>query len=239
MKNNNIKLYHGNCLDIMKKLISDNVKVDCIITDPPYVQDLHGGGQNDLGKRKLTKDKHIEFISGGFSTECFELMLKLQDIPNMLIFCSNKQVSTVMSFFEQKKLTTTLLVWEKTNPSPLCNGKHLSDIEFIVYVRGKGATFNNDTPYEYKKKVYTSPVVSNKNRLHPTQKSVVHIQQYIKLHTKENDVVLDPFMGSGTTAIACINTDRRFIGIEIDEDYYNIACKRVEEALNSKQLKLF
>lgn len=237
--NEEIKLYHGDCLDIMKKLISDNVKVDCIITDPPYVLDLHGGGQNDLGKRKLTKDKHIEFISGGFSTECFELMLKLQSIPNLLIFCSNKQVSTIMSFFEQKNLTTTLLVWEKTNPSPLCNGKHLSDIEFIVYVRGKGATFNNDTPYEYKKKIYTSPVVSNKNRLHPTQKSVVHIQQYIKLHTKENDVVLDPFMGSGTTAIACINTDRRFIGIEIDENYYNIASQRIEKALNSKQLKLF
>lgn len=237
--NEEIKLYHGDCLDIMKKLLSDNVKVDCIITDPPYVLDLHGGGQNDLGKRKLTKDKHIEFISGGFSTECFELMLKLQNIPNLLIFCSNKQVSTIMSFFEQKKLTTTLLVWEKTNPSPLCNGKHLSDIEFIVYVRGKGATFNNDTPYEYKKKVYTSPVVSNKNRLHPTQKSVVHIQQYIKLHTKENDVVLDPFMGSGTTGVACINTNRKFIGIELDDNYFDIAKKRIEDTSRNRQLNMF
>lgn len=166
-----IELWHGDCLELMKKLIREKIKVDCIITDPPYILENHGGGTTDLAQRKLVKDKHIDFISNGFCiNDCFELMLKLQDIPNMLIFCSNKQVSSIMGFFEQRKLTVTLLVWQKTNPSPLCNGKHLSDIEFIVYVRGKGATFNNDTPFEYKKKVYTSPIVSNRNRLHPTQK---------------------------------------------------------------------
>lgn len=227
---NRYLIHNDDCLDVMESMVERNVKVDCIITDPPYELSNHGGGRTELAQRKLVKDTHIDFISNGFDYEkCFDLFLKIQSIPNILIFCSNNQVSKTIKYFEDRKLTTTLLVWNKTNPSPLCNGKHLSDVEFIVYVRGKGATFNNDAPFDFKRKVYTSPIVSNKNRLHPTQKSVEHIERYLQLHTKEQDLVFDPFMGSGTTGVACFNTNRKFIGCEIDKDYFDIASKRLKE----------
>lgn len=232
----NIRIYNGDCLEVMDKLIELGVKVDAIITDPPYELDNHGGGTTDLAQRKLVKDKHIDFISSGFNYDVvFNKMLKLCKIPNLLIFCSNKQVSKIMSFFENiKGLSTTLLVWNKTNPSPLCNGKHVSDLEFVVYVRGKGATFNNDVPFSYKKKLYTSPTVNSKGRFHPTQKPVELLQQYIKLHTNKDDVILDCFLGSASTGIASIIEDRKFIGIELDENYFNISKDRLIEAVEKE-----
>lgn len=79
----------------------------------------------------------------------------------------------------------------------------------------------------------------DKNRLHPTQKPVALIEYLIKTYSNEGDLILDNTMGSGTTGVACVNTNRKFIGIELDENYYGIACKRVKEAINNKQLSLF
>jgi len=224
-----IELRNCDCIEIMDKMIASGFTVDCIVTDPPYKLDNHGGGKTDLAQRKLVKDLHIDFMSKSFDYESvFSRMLKIQKKPNMLIFCSNKQISSIMSFFEQKKLSTTLLVWNKTNPSPLCNSKHVSDLEFIVYVRGKGVTFNNDTPFSFKRKLYTSQVVGKKDRFHAAQKPVELLEQYIKLHTNENDIVFDAFMGSGSTGVACVNTNRRFIGVELDSKYFEIAKERIE-----------
>lgn len=225
-----MKLYNGDCLEVMKNM--PDKSVDCIITDPPYELSNHGYGKTELSNRKIVKDKHIDFISNGFDYDTvFNEFIRICKVPNFLIFCSNSQVSKIMSWFESKKLKTTLLIWHKTNPVPLCNGKHLSDVEFVVYVRGKGATFNNNTPFKYKSKVYSSPLVSNKNRLHPTQKSVEQLSQYIELHSNEGDVIFDPYMGSGSTGVACQNTNRNFIGIELDENYFKIA----QERLNNSQ----
>lgn len=227
METNNVKLILGNCLDEMK-MIPDK-SIDLILTDPPYELKNHGGGKNEFANRDLVTGK-IEFISNGFDYDVvFEEFLRICKIPNILIFCSNNQVSKVMSWFESRNLSVTLLIWHKTNPSPLCNGKHISDVEFIVYVRGKGATFNNSTPFSYKSKVFTSPIVSKKERLHPTQKSVMMLEQYVNLHSREGDIVLDCFMGSGSTGVACMNTNRKFIGIELNETYFNIAKERIEK----------
>jgi DNA modification methylase len=144
-----------------------------------------------------------------------------------------------MSFFEQRDLPTTLLVWNKTNPIPFCNGKYLSDLEFIVYVHDKGATFNNDTPFEYKRKLYSSATVSKKNRLHTAQKPIELLTQYIKLSSHENNTILDCFMGSGSTGVVCIKNNRNFIGIEIDKNYFNVAKERITEEENKLKNKLF
>lgn len=221
-KMSKIEIKQGDCLELMKEIPDGSV--DMILTDPPYELSNHGGGTTELAQRKLVKNKHIDFISKGFDYDIvFNEFLRVCKIPNIFIFCSNKQVSKIMSWFESKNLTTTLLVWNKTNPTPLCNGKYLSDCEFIVYVRGKCATFNNDTPFEFKKKVYTSAIVSKKQRLHPTQKPLELLERYILLHSNQNDLIFDPFMGSGRTGKACINTNRNFIGFELDEKYFEIA----------------
>lgn len=223
-------IYCGDCLELMQDIPDGSV--DFVLTDPPYEYENHGGGKSELANRKLVKERHIDFISDGFDyNSVFDEFLRICKIPNILMFCSNKQVSRVMSWFENKKLSTTLLVWHKTNPIPFANGKHLSDIEFLVYVHGKGATFNNDVPLSYKSKLYTSSVVSNKARLHPTQKSVEQLCRYIKTFTKQDDVVLDCFVGSGTTCVAAIKENRRYIGIELDKGFFEIAQKRIKEEL--------
>lgn len=238
-----IKLMHGDCLVEMAKM--PDKSVDLICTDPPYELENHGGGGKSgfAANRKLNIiNNHIDFISNGFDYDVvFSEFLRICKVPNILIFCSNAQVSKTMFWFESKGLRVTLLVWHKTNACPLCNGKHISDIEFIVYVRGKGACFNNDTSLKHKSKVFTSPICSGNDRFHPTQKRVEHIQQYIELHSNESDIVFDPFMGSGTTGVACVDTGRSFIGIELEQGYFDIAKSRIEEAERMKILepKLF
>lgn len=229
-------IYNDDCFKIMDDMIYRGVKVDCIITDPPYEMDIHGGTRNnDFGTRKLVKDKHIDFICDGFDYEkCFSNMLKLCDIPNFLIFCSNNQVSKTMSFFENLNIPTTLLVWSKLNPIPFCFGKYVSDLEFIVYVHGSGSTFNNEADYSLKLKTkrYSSP--SKKERIHPTQKPVALLSDFIKLHTKENDTIFDPFMGSGSTGVASLNNNRNFIGCEINKDFF-ILAKDILDNLSIQQ----
>ena len=233
----NYQIYNEDCFKIMDQMIKNGDKVDCIITDPPYELNISGGG-GFLKERKIIKEKHIDFISNGFDYEkCFSNMLKLCEIPNFLIFCSNNQVSKTMIFFEKLNIPTTLLVWNKTNPIPMSYNKYVSDLEFIVYIHGKGATFNNNVDYNLKLKVkkYSSP--SKKDRVHPTQKPVSLLNDFIRLHTKENDIIFDPFMGSGSTGVASLNNNRRFIGCEIDKIFFDKA-KNILENLSIQQ-KLF
>lgn len=236
-------LINEDCLKAMDFLIEKGIKVDGVITDPPYELKKHGGTSVAMAKRAAKIGDEVEFIANGFDYNlAFEKMLALCKIPNLIIFCSNSQISKIMSFFESKKLTTTLLVWKKSNPSPLCNGKYVSDLEFIVYVRGKGATWNHEAPLEYKCKTY--PFVSPKQRKHPTEKPIKLMEELVALHTLDGGIVLDPFAGSGTTGVACQNLNRKFIGIEwnpskdkdgnlIEPDkYFNIAVERLNNASN-------
>ena len=177
----------------------------------------------------MVKDLHIDFISDGFDYDLvFNEFLRICKTPNIIIFCSNKQITKIMSWFENKKLNTTLLVWKKSNPIPLCNGKYISDSEFIVYVRGKNAPFNNDRPTSEKYKVKIFPTVSSKQRKHPTEKPVKLLEELINLHSFEKNWIFDPFMGGGSTGIACMNTNRNFVGFELDEKYFDIAKERIE-----------
>lgn len=213
-------------MEVMRNMPDESI--DLICTDPPYLFYTNGGGSSAMAKRAKTMIKNIDFIAHDFDYEgCFEQFLRICKIPNMIIFCSNKQIGRTMTFFEGKGLVATLLIWQKTNPIPACNNKYISECEYAIYVRGKGACFNNDTPMEWKKKVYTSPICPD-GKLHPTMKPVDLIRRYLLVHSKPNDVVFDPFMGSGTTAIACIKENRHYIGCEIDPKYYKVTIDRIE-----------
>lgn len=234
VQNKDSKLINADCLEELKKL--QDKSIDFILIDPPYELDNHGGGKSDFAQRQLVKDLHIDFISYGFDIiKVFKEVERVSKTINLICFCSNKQISKIMSYWEQKKLSTTLLVWDKPNPVPFGNGKHISNLEFIVYVRGKGATFNN--LQQTKSFKYSSP--SSKLRIHPTEKPVPLIERLIQLHTKENDIVLDCFSGSGSLAISCINTNRNYICIEKDEDYYHKSAERINNHLLKRSQQLF
>jgi site-specific DNA-methyltransferase (adenine-specific) len=226
IKNN--LLINADCLQYFYKI--DTKTIDFVCIDPPYELDNHGGGKSVEMKRQLN-DLHIDFISNGFDIEkVFTEIERVSKVMNMVCFCSNKQVSKIMNYWEQKKYSVTLLVWDKPNPIPFGNGKHISNLEFMIYVRGKGATFNNLGVAE-QKKTFNYPSPSNSKRLHPTEKPIELLERLIKLHTKEEDVVLDCFAGSFSTAEACQRLNRKGIFIEKENEYYQKGINRLSSLI--------
>lgn len=229
------KIINADCMDILKQL--PDKSVDLVLTDPPYILDMRGGkSKNDFGNRKLIKDKHIEFIANDFDSESVFLeLLRVSKKVNLIIFCSNAQISRTMRFFEERDYKVKLLIWDKPNPIPLCNNKLINNLEYIVWVKEDGSFFNNNL--KTKDKLMSFKYPAPQERIHPTEKPVELFSHLLNLFSQENDLVLDCFSGSGTTAVACHNLKRRFICIEKDKDYYEASVKRLEDA--QKQLTLF
>jgi site-specific DNA-methyltransferase (adenine-specific) len=220
-------------LELLKTL-PDN-SIDFILTDPPYELEIHGGGAGFMKDRKLL-NKHISYIGYGFDFDTYfseyERVLK---VMNAVIFCSNNQVSKTMNWFENKGYSVTLLVWKKPNPIPLGNGKYIGDTEFMIYVRGKGATFNN-IGYKDQLRVFEYNVPSTSERIHPTEKPIDMLRRLLLIHTNENDVVLDTFAGSFTTGLACHKENRKCIASEIDEKMFMSANTRFKNEISQTQL---
>ena len=236
-QNEYVTLYKGDCLQILPQL---DVKVDCVITDPPYLLQQKGGyrQKNDFDLRMKSRREQIKFISRGYDLSVYEKIKWNNNIVNMLIFCSNRQISQTMRYFEQRGYSVTLLVWQKSNCPPISNLTYMSDLQFIVYVRSHGAYFNNKEDIRLRRKLKIHSICSC-NRLHPTQKPLNLIEEYIRLHSKENDIILDCFSGSGTTGIACMNTNRKCILIQKQQKYCQITVKRLQEMQKEKQESLF
>ena len=221
-------IINDDCMNILKNL--PDKCIDLVLTDPPYEVDSHGGKstQKGLGTRANNLRDNIRFVSDGFDYDSiFNEFIRICKKINLYIFCSNSQISKIMSFFEERGYSTTLLVWHKTNAIQLSNGTYHSNLEFIVCVREKGCCFN-DLRIEEKSKIIQMPYPIG-DRLHPTQKPVELIQKLLRIKSNENDLILDCFSGSGTTAIACHRLKRRFICIEKDKEYWQASVKRLEE----------
>ena len=143
-----------------------------------------------------------------------------------------------MQYYIEKGCRTNVLVWCKTNPTPATNDTWLPDLEYCLVFKQKGSPRYNDG-YDIKSKYYVSPINKKDKELwgHPTIKPLELVERHIKHSTNEGDTVLDCFMGSGTTGVACRNLNRKFIGIEIEDNYFEIAKKRIET--QTKQESLF
>lgn len=226
------EIYNIDCIEGLRKL-PDNC-IDLIVTDPPYIIDTVGGGFCKTQKY-LSK---IKPLSNGF---CFESiypeLIRVMKKINIYIFCSLSQIPYNLNFFCNKfDCGFDLLTWHKTNPLPVCNNKYLCDTEYILFFREKNVRiFGN---YSTKKKYFISNTNSDSKKFnHPTVKPLNIIQTLIYNSSSEGDIVLDPFIGSGTTAIAAMKQKRKYLGFEIEPKYFNIAKQRINEEKN--QLKLF
>ena len=210
----NVTLYNGDCLELMKEI--PNGSVDLVLTDIPYGE----VNRKSNGLRNLDKGK-ADIVTFDLK-ELTETLCDKTD-GSIYMFCGTEQVSTIRATMIEKGLSTRLCIWEKTNPSPM-NGQviWLSGIECCVYGKKKNATFNEHC----KNTVFRFPTV--KGKLHPTQKPIDLMKYLIEVSSNENDTVLDPFMGSGSTGVACVNTNRNFIGIELDKNYFETAKCRIE-----------
>lgn len=229
----NIKTYNEDCLIGMQRIADKSI--DFILTDIPYELDWNGGVglDGDFSTRNLFKKKRQENVIYDFSNgidydKVFSEFVRILKVVNTCIFCSNKQIGKIMTWWENKGYVATLLVWDKPNPIPFGNMTYINNLEFIVYVREKGSTFNN-LGYQMQLKAFRYQPPQAKERIHETQKPIDLLKHLLMLHTNENDLVLDPYAGSFSTAIACHDTNRKFIGFELDKGYYNIAVKRIKE----------
>ena len=126
-----------------------------------------------------------------------------------------------------------VLIWKKTNPMPRnIERRYVQDTEFAIWAVKKNAkwVFNKSKTKPYLRSCYETCTVAGKERTnHPTQKSLKLMSDIILVHTNEKDIILDPFMGSGTTGIAALTHNRRFIGIELSKDYFDVAINRFEQ----------
>ena len=216
------ELWHGDCLELMKD-ISDG-SVDLVLTDIPYGE----CNRNDNGLRNLNKENaDIET----FNLQEFLIEVYRVTKGTIVVFCGQHQFSEIKNFFQEKqdknKGTVRQLVWRKTNPSPM-NGKHiyLSGIENAVWFKKRGGVFNANC----KNTVFDYPC--GRSKLHPTEKNHDLLKELIFDNSNEGDIVFDPCMGSGSHGLVAVENNRRFIGIELDDGYFNIAKKRIEEAVN-------
>lgn len=227
-----ITLYCGDCLEVLKD-IPDN-SVDLIATDPPYlIPAINGGGSvntikklnqslQDLKKADITKGYDIELFGNEFNRVMKEI--------NIYFWCNKLQIPQYLEFYVGKhKCKFDILCWHKTNALPTYSNKYLSDTEYLLYFRkGKGKCFPQS--YEDAKTYYIAPInhKDKKEWDHPTIKPLDITEKIIRNSSREGQTVLDPFMGSGTTGVACKNLNRKFIGIELDETYFKTAQRRLK-----------
>lgn len=226
-------LYNADCFKLFKKWIVYGKKFDLIVTDPPYQLDrINTGGSinNKKGLNKSLQQLNTDNLIHGFDIEVFaDCVNNLQDSINLFVWCSIKQVYPLLKTFVGKyKCKYTILCWHKSNALPTYANKYLSDTEYCLYLH-KGKGMCKPQCYEDAKTWWLNPINHKDKKLygHPTIKPLYMIEQIVKNCSREGDLVLDCFMGSGTTGVACRKLGRRFVGIEILEEYYKLSKKRI------------
>lgn len=222
-----INLCNENCFEYMK-LMNKN-SVDLILTDPPYGMKFQSHRRKTVYD-KIENDDNVDFLDKMFSD--FNRILK--DNSAIYVFCSWHNVDSFKSKFEKYFKLKNILVWVKNNHgSGDLKAQYAPKYEFILYGNKGRRNFENGRNEDV--------LFFNKtnNKYHPTEKPVELLEFLIKNSSKENELVFDPFAGSGSTGVACINTNRKFLGVEINNVYFDIAKQRIYEAETSaKQLTL-
>lgn len=225
----NIKLMFGDCLERLRELPDDSI--DLILTDPPYdIKNTKAGGSNSLCSRLNNSMSELEDLNivKGFDILVLDELVRVCKNINILLFCNKSQLPMYIDYFVTRLgCSFDLIKWVKTNPPPTFNNKYLSDTEYCFYARKKG--YCNPDNYKNASTLYHAPInIKDKRKFnHPTIKPLPLIERLIRNSSKINSVILDPFMGSGTTGLAALNLNRKFIGIELDPTYYGVSCERI------------
>ena len=217
-----MKLYNGDCLEVMKEIPTGSV--DAIITDPPYniAQDNNFKTMGRAGIDFGEWDKGFDLFS--YIDEVFRLLKKG---GSFVVFNDWKNLGDISKYAESLGfITKDMIRLEKSNPMPRNRDRrYITDYECAVwFVKPKAKWVFNRQSDTYERPKFVSSIEKG---LHPTQKPVALMEWLIKIHSNKGDTILDPFMGSGTTGLACKNLGRKFIGIEQDEKYFKIAQERI------------
>ena len=225
------------CLEYLKS-IPDNF-VDLIVTDPPY---------NVSQKKNVMFDGRTIIKNFGDWDFNFDPLPVLEELHRVLkpngqiyVFCGTEQIPIYMDEFKKNWFFRNLLVWYKTNPAPrISKTNFLFANEYIIYaIRNKGkptdSTFNFSSQSTMHNMFITASLQSkerlrdeNKIAIHPTQKPLSILKKLIEVSSNKGDLILDPFMGVGSTAVACKELGRNFIGCELNEEYVKKGNERFQ-----------
>jgi DNA modification methylase len=216
-----INLYLGDCLDFMRTM--PDKSVDAVITDPPYgiKRDKGFGGSQPFGGGNGKSIARIEY-HGKWDSER----------PNKDLFDNVLRVGLFSIIFGGNYFSDLLpvgnhwIVWDKLNTMPT-----FSDCE-LAWTNVKRNSVKKIT------REYNGLIGREEERYHATQKPVSVMKQIICNYTSDGDTIFDPFMGSGTTGVACVQTGRNFIGCEIDPGYFAIAEKRIKDAQQQIRMEI-
>lgn len=235
-------IQHGGCKEGIAKR-SAKRELELLGLEQKDYDDTKGFENLRIARNKVRRDRNLQnqnlrdgFNYQEFIKEAFRVMKKC----NMFIWCSRMQILDLMNEIHKYcDSTIDIMCWCKTNPIPTTNNNWLSDIEYCLYVRDKGVQLNSI--YDCSSKWYVSPInQTDKSKFnHPTIKPLNFVERHIKNATKENDIVLDCFCGSGTTCVACKNTNRKYIGIEVNPKWHKVVVDRLNNIQANGQMTLF
>ena len=224
-----LELYHGDCLQIMDELIQKGIRADCIIVDPPYGINHKSNRRKDKGdmltRRGILGDDNNYELHKLFTAKMNEITKEQAHIYQFTRWDKlDMNIPLLRTSFNVKNV----LVWDKGNwGSGDLLGSYGNQYENIIYAMKGRKLLNVVDGKRRHSDILQFKKVASQKLVHPHQKPVELLEFLIKKSTEEGDLVIDLFMGSGSTGIACKNLNRDFIGIELDEKYYEVAKERI------------
>lgn len=223
-------IFNENAMDLLDYLISNGKKVDMIFTDPPYKITARGNGGNsggmfqkkEVNSGKVFKENTLEIED--WLPKFYEV---LKDNSHCYIMTNNKNITHYLSVIEQSHFHyIKCLIWVKDNK--IMGQTYMSQFEYIIMLRkGSHKRINNCGTSDVLQIANKKMKDENNKTVHDTEKPVQLTDILVGNSTQEGDTILDPFMGIGGCGISCNNLNRKFIGCELCEDYYNIAKERL------------
>lgn len=243
---NDIKLIFGNCLEKFKDIADKSI--DLVFTDPPYELDW-----KEPIKFKERKDMlhHTEQTKKWDNVlELYPILFKefdrvVKDSGSILMFIRSEHISYPIEWAKKNNFEhKATIVWHKPNPCPQVRKRnYLSSFETVIWEARFSEdkikfTFNFKRQNEMHNFIEMPLCGGNERTEHPTQKPLKLMKHFLEIHSNENDLIFDPFFGSGTTAVACKLLDRNFIGFEISEKYYALAQERLNKTEVQKELDI-
>lgn len=239
------EIIRDDCVNGISNLINDGVSIDLVVADPPYVISRQSNFHTMKDRKNARTGTSFgswdeEFDNTAWIKKSYEV---LKDGGSLIVFNDFKKVSDIIAIaskagFEFKDV----IIWEKTNPMPRNRERrYVPSLELMIWFvkKNKAKWVFNRQADSYQSPVmrYASESGGAFKRYHPTQKPVKLIEEIMRVHSNVGDLVLDPFMGSGTTAISALNTGRNYIGFELDEKYFDILNKRIADHTGRSALK--
>lgn len=241
----NYSLLNGDCIEKMKKIQSSTI--DLIITDPPYnLGKFMADRDTNLGKMRENffgvagwDDLDYKEWKKSMNKFLHQAARVIKDGGSMIVFMSIIKVETLINIAQKNGFYyKTTGIWHKSNPMPRNMNLHfVNSTESWVYFtyRARTGTFNNSGKVLHDFiETSVTPQGERKYGKHPTQKPEQLMEHFVTILSNEDDTILDPFMGSGSTGVVAVRNNRKFIGIELDDNYFNIAQSRIQEVCNNE-----